>query len=81
MAVYVFCENTRLLIILQPLKATLVGQVLNLEMLEFSLKAVTIGAGSHHTGIPASCQVCHPYCWPGVGWWQLWRGKAAAQLL
>lgn len=49
MAVYVFCKNTRLLIILQPLKTTLVRQVLNLEMLEFSLKAVAIGAGSHHT--------------------------------
>lgn len=45
----VLLECDLLLVSLQPLQTTLIGQVLNLETLECSLEAVAVGAGSHHT--------------------------------
>ena len=38
-----------LLVLLQPLQATLVGQVLDFEVLKGCLEAVAVGAGSHHS--------------------------------
>ena len=43
-----FCSPL-LLVLLQPLQATLVGQVLDFEVLESCLEAVAVGAGSHHS--------------------------------